>query len=83
MKIISLRLNPKHDWDRVILKWLERIPSGERSAMIKYFLWQLITGESLEGGKKASFFGEVEQKKDEASERLSRKFDSLKFECQK
>jgi len=79
VKVISLKLNPEYEWDRVILKWLERIPPGERSAMIKYFLWRTITGESLEGSRSSSSGLGLGEKKDEVSERLSRKLDSLKF----
>ena len=77
VKVISLKLNSESEWDRAILDWLGRIPSGQRSAMIKYFLWRAITGKSLEGPPPGP--EDRPSRKTEISERLSRKLDSLRF----
>ena len=43
----SVRLNPRKEWDRVIIQFLERIPPGERTSQIKRLLYEVLTGEQL------------------------------------
>lgn len=75
--LFAFKLNPENEWDKEILNWLKSIPSGNRSAMIKYFLWKAITGKDLPGLQR--------EKRTEAEEapqpspKVSKRLDEMTF----
>lgn len=70
--VFSMKLNPKSEWDREILRWLRSIPPRSRSTMVKYHLWRAITGRDAAASAPAAEGQKVDA-------RVSRKLDDLKF----